>query len=134
MAAVVVTEAAVIKQPKASASAVHKKLPTANKHYQALMRPTRCFCQLAENELIYWARLHFTDGVPTQDLLHRTDDADQQEAIIVVALLGLEDHVLLEQMRRVALPFTHILQCRTNTRRLLGLSLKTDQGLDDIFN
>ncbi len=83
--------------------------------------PTHCFCQVSSEKLAYWAEKRYREGRPTSELLASTTDPDGREVICIVALLDVDEETLLKSMGDVNLPEHHILHCRGETRRILGM-------------
>lgn len=86
-----------------------------------ILHPTHCFCQVPDADLRPWVEKRYIECCSTLELMNSTDDPYKQELISIVALLDVDDDTLLEMMGDVHLPHHHILHCRENARRLLGL-------------
>jgi len=86
-----------------------------------IVHPTHCFCQMPDADLRPWVIKRYVEGRSTLELLENTDDPYERELISIVALLDVDDETLLEIMGDVRLPQHHILHCRENARRILGL-------------
>jgi hypothetical protein len=83
--------------------------------------PTHCFCQVPEEEMRSWVEKRYIDHVPTMELLQSTDDLHEKEVISIVSMLDVDEDTLLNTMSDVDMPDDHIIDCRENVRRLLGL-------------
>ena len=86
-----------------------------------LIRPRHCFCQVPDKELLPWVEKRYRQQIPTVDLIHSTNDPHEKEIISIVALLDVDDESLLEMMGHIEKPEHHILHCRENVKRMLGL-------------
>jgi hypothetical protein len=84
--------------------------------------PTHCFCEVPDEEMRPWVQKRYVDHVPTMDLLQSTDDPHEKEVISIVSMLDVDDDTLLGVMCEVDKPDPHILACRENVRRMLGLA------------
>jgi hypothetical protein len=85
------------------------------------IHPTHCFCQFSAAELRKWAEKRYIEQHPTIELLQSSDDPHEKEVISAVALLDVDDDVLLAMMGNVDLPEHHILHCRETVKRMLGV-------------
>jgi hypothetical protein len=83
--------------------------------------PTHCFCQVSDEEMRPWVERRYVDHVPTMELLQSTDDPHQKEVISIVSMLDVDNDTLLNMMGDVDKPDHHIIHCRENVRRMLGL-------------
>ncbi|MDP6491074.1 MAG: hypothetical protein QGH42_10280 [Kiritimatiellia bacterium] len=83
--------------------------------------PTHCFCQVADEEMRPWVEKRYVEHVPTMALLQSTDDPHQKEVISIVSMLDVDNDTLLSMMGDVDKPDHHIIHCRENVRRMLGL-------------
>lgn len=92
------------------------------KQHPKFVHPTHCFCQIAEKGLRSWAIRRYAEGRSTIELLDSTDDPHEREVISIVATLDLDEETMLELMGEVDKPVHHIVHCRENIRRMLGLS------------
>ena len=86
-----------------------------------LSHPTHCFCQIPDAELRPWVTKRYVEHRPTMDLIRSTDDPHEKELISIVALFDVDDDTMLEMMGTVDLPEHHILHCRQNVRKMLGI-------------
>ena len=68
-----------------------------------------------------WMIKRFQEHHSTMELLRSTDDPHEKEIISIVALLDVDDYTVLEMMGDVALPQHHILHCRQNVKKMLGI-------------
>jgi len=91
-------------------------------HLHGIIHPTHCFCQIPEAELTPWVARRYQENRPTMELLQATTDPREKEIISIVGLLDVDDTTMLEMMGDVEKPEHHILHCRENVRRILGLS------------
>ena len=91
-------------------------------HHLAFHHPTKCFCQVPEKELSYWATKRYKDNHTTMELLTQTNDPRQREVIGIVALLDVDEKSMLNLMGNVDKPEHHIIHCRENVRNLVGQS------------
>ena len=89
--------------------------------HPALIHPTHCFCQVPEEELKPWVAKRYQEHVPTIQLLHSTEDPHEKEVISIVAMLDVDEETMLEMMGDVDQPDHHILHCRANVKKMLGL-------------
>jgi hypothetical protein len=83
--------------------------------------PTHCFCQIPDDEMRPWVEKRYVDHMSTMDLLKSTDDPHQKEVISIVAMLDVDENTLLGVMGDVDMPDHHIIHCRENVRRMLGV-------------
>lgn len=90
------------------------------KPHTGTIHPRHCFCQVAEEELRYWAAKRYLEHIPTLELLDSTDDPHAKEVICIVSLLDLDEGTMLAMMGDVNLPQHHIVHCRESVKRLLG--------------
>ncbi|WP_461481223.1 hypothetical protein [Porticoccus sp.] len=90
--------------------------------FDHILHPSHCFCQVPDEDLRPWVVKRYVEGCSTLELLNSTDDPYHKELISIVALLDVDDETLLEMMGNVHLPQHHILHCRDNVRRILGLA------------
>jgi hypothetical protein len=87
----------------------------------SLVHPHHCFCEIPDKELLPWVQKRYGKDIPTVKLLHSTDDPRQKEIIGIVALLDVDERMMLELMGEVSKPEHHIIHCRENVKRMLGL-------------
>lgn len=90
--------------------------------HKDLVKPTHCFCQVPKEELKYWFHKRYNEHHSTIDLLSSTDNAHEKEVISIIALLDLDDKIVMEMMGNVNLPEHHILHCRKEVQGMLHLS------------
>lgn len=83
--------------------------------------PSRCFCQIPDEEMQPWVKKRYVDHVPTMELLQSTDDPHEKEVISIVSMLDVDDESLLSMMGGVDMPAHHIIDCRDKVRHMLGL-------------
>jgi len=83
--------------------------------------PTHCFCQVPDEEMRPWVKKRYVDHVPTMELLQSTHDPHEKEVISIVSMLDVDDDSLVKMMGDVDMPTHHIIECRKNVRRMLGL-------------
>jgi hypothetical protein len=84
--------------------------------------PHHCFCEISEDELKPWVNKRYRENIPTVKLIHSTDDPRQKEIISIVALLDVDEESMLQMMGDVDKPDHHIIHCRENVKRMLGLN------------
>ncbi|MCP4042911.1 MAG: hypothetical protein GY731_13295, partial [Gammaproteobacteria bacterium] len=65
------------------------------KDLDQLVRPTRCFCEVPDDELRPWVVKRYIENRSTIELLNSTDSQHEKELISIVALLQVDDAVLL---------------------------------------
>jgi len=82
-------------------------------------QPHHCFCQISAEELWPWIEKRYHQQISTMELLNSTDDPHQQELISIVALLDVDDDILLQAMQNVPLSEQHILECRESVKQLM---------------
>ena len=85
--------------------------------------PTHCFCEIPDTELRPWVEKKFQGHKSTLELIQSTDDPHQKEIISIVALLDVDEETMLELMGDVDKPEHHIIHCRENVKRMLGLGV-----------
>jgi hypothetical protein len=95
------------------------------KHYTDLVHPTHCFCQIPEAELRPWVIKKYVEGRSTIELINSTNGPREKEIISIVATLDLDEDTMLELMGGVDRPTHHIIHCREDIKRMLGLSSDT---------
>jgi len=83
--------------------------------------PMHCFCQVPDEEMRPWVEKRYVDHVSTMKLLQSTDDPHEKEVISIVSMLDVDEDTLLNTMGDVDMPDHHVIQCRENVRRMLGL-------------
>jgi len=91
-------------------------------HDEHLRHPKNCFCQIAEEELLFWAHKRYVENIPTLELLNSVHDDHQKKIISIVALLDADDKYLLEMMGDVNLPDHHVLHCREKLKKMIKLT------------
>jgi hypothetical protein len=92
------------------------------KHHPDLVHPTHCFCQIPEAELRPWVIKKYVEERSTIELINSTNGPREKEIISIVATLDLDEDTMLELMGGVDRPTHHIIHCREDIKRLLGLS------------
>lgn len=97
-------------------------------HVEHVRHPKHCFCQIAPEELLFWAHKRYVENIPTIDLLNSTHDARQKEIISIVALLDADEKSLLEMMGDINLPDHHILHCREELKKMMKLTGQQGTG------
>lgn len=90
-------------------------------NHPGVIHPRHCFCQIAESELMFWAKRRYLEKIPTLALLDSTADSHDKEVISIVSTLDVDEATLLTLMGDVEMPEHHILHCRENIINLLGL-------------
>ncbi len=90
-------------------------------NHHGTIHPQHCFCQVSESELLFWAKRRYLENVPTVDLLYTTDDPHEREVISIVSMLDIDEGTMLELMGDVDMPDHHIVHCRENVKKMLGL-------------
>ncbi len=86
-----------------------------------MVKPHHCFCEIPDEELRPWAQKRYRENRPTIELIHSTDDPHEKEIISIVALLDVDEASMLAMMGDVDKPEHHIIHCRENVKRMLGL-------------
>ena len=81
--------------------------------------PTRCFCQFPSEDLKKWAYKRFCEHRSTIELLSSTDDPHEREMISAVALLDVDEEMMLKMMDKVDMPEHHIIHCLKNLRGMV---------------
>ena len=87
-----------------------------------LIHPHHCFCEIPDDELRPWVDKRYRENRSTIELIHSTDDPHQKEIISIVALLDVDDESLLNLMKDVDWPDQHIIHCREDVRKMLGVA------------
>ena len=90
-----------------------------------LIPPHHCFCEIPDEELRPWVEKRYGEQCPTVELIHSTDDLHQKEIISIVALLDVDEESMLQMMGDVNKPTHHIIHCRENVKRMLGMAGST---------
>ncbi|MBT3296339.1 MAG: hypothetical protein HN919_11115 [Verrucomicrobia bacterium] len=83
--------------------------------------PIHCFCQIPDDEMRPWVEKRYLDHVSTMELLKSTNDPHQKEVISIVSMFDVDEDTLLGVMGGVDMPDHHIIHCRENVRRMLGV-------------
>jgi len=91
------------------------------KEHSELIHPTHCFCHIPEAELRPWVAKRYVEQHTTLELIRSTTDKHEKEIISIVAMFDLDDKTMLEMMGDVDMPDHHILHCRDNVKRMLGV-------------
>jgi len=86
-----------------------------------LVAPNHCFCEIPPEELKPWVEKRYRENRPTIELMHSTEDPHQKEIISIVALLDVDEESMLKMMGDVDKPDHHIIHCREDVKRMLGL-------------
>lgn len=86
-----------------------------------LIPPHHCFCEIPDEELRPWVEKRYGEQRPTVELIRSTADLRQKEIISIVALLDVDEASMLQMMGGVDKPTHHIIHCRENVKRMLGL-------------
>ncbi|MEN8180135.1 MAG: hypothetical protein ABFS39_16155 [Pseudomonadota bacterium] len=92
------------------------------RNHSGIHHPRHCFCQIPESELLYWLKKRYLEQIPTVHLLDSTDDLHEKEVISIVSMLDVDEATMLELMGDVEMPEHHIMHCRENLKKLLGLN------------
>jgi hypothetical protein len=82
--------------------------------------PGRCFCQIAMDDLIGWARKRFLEGLSTVQLLATAKNPQEREAVGIVALLDVSDEELARVLSPLRASDCNVLACREHVRKWLG--------------
>lgn len=90
-------------------------------NHPGIHHPRHCFCQISESELLHWLKKRYLEQVPTIELLDSTDDPHEKEVISIVSMLDIDEAIMLELMGNVDMPEHHIVHCRENVKKMLGL-------------
>ena len=88
-----------------------------------LIKPTHCFCMIPDDDLKPWIIKKYRDHIPTLDLMLSTEDSREKEIISIVALIDVDDSLMLKMMENVPRTQEHILECRQNAKRLVEETL-----------
>jgi hypothetical protein len=91
-----------------------------------LVKPQHCFCDIPDDELQPWVEKRYGEHRPTIELLHSTNDPRQREIISIVAMLDVDEATMLQLMGDVDKPSHHIIHCRENVKRMLGIEDEAD--------
>jgi len=86
-----------------------------------LIHPTHCFCQIPDEELRPWVQKRYGENHSTIELINSTNDPHEKEIISIVALFDVDDESMLQMMGNVNLPEHHIIHCRENVKKMMGL-------------
>ncbi len=87
--------------------------------------PGRCFCQVAMEELIEWARKRYLEGISTVQLLRLAKNRQEKEAVSIVALLDLSDEELSRVLSPLRASDCNVLACREHVRKWLDGMLQS---------
>ena len=82
--------------------------------------PSRCFCQIAIDELTGWARKRFLERTPTIQLLKLARNPQEREAVGIVAILDVPDDEVIRMMTPLTPAGCNILACRDHVKRWLA--------------
>ena len=79
-----------------------------------------CYCKIPRRKLLELVRLHFVDGIPTEQLMKKARTRREREYLATVALLDLHNGTL-EEIVDVDKPLDlpHFLTCHAHTREIL---------------
>jgi hypothetical protein len=88
-----------------------------------------CYCKIPRRKLLELVRLHFVDGIPTEQLMKRAKTRREREYLATVALLDLHNGTL-ESIVDVDKPLdlSHFLSCHAQTRGILREDLFNQEG------
>lgn len=86
-----------------------------------LKHPTKCFCQFEDSKMKQWVDKRYHQNIPTIDLLDEAKSDEEKEIVSAVALLDVDDHIMLKIMDSVDMPKHHIIHCRENVKNMLHL-------------
>jgi hypothetical protein len=89
--------------------------------HELMIHPSHCFCEIATEELQFWAHKRYREHIPTMELLHSTEDRHAKEVISMIDLLELDDDSMLRMMEHVEMPEDHIINCCHHTQQILQL-------------
>ena len=78
-----------------------------------------CFCHYSKDELKKWTVKHYCEHYSTVELMVSTDDPHEKEIISIVALLDVDEEVMIKMMGNVNKPDHHIIHCRDNVRAIV---------------
>ncbi|NQU40795.1 MAG: hypothetical protein HQ523_12645 [Lentisphaerae bacterium] len=84
--------------------------------------PTLCFCEVPPAAMRPWVEKRYIEHVSTMELLASTHDPHEKEIVSIVAMLDVDEGTLLGVMGGVDKPDQHIIQCREDVRKLLGVA------------
>lgn len=90
-----------------------------NSLYKHLFHPQHCFCHVPSDELKKWAVKHYCEHYSTVDLLESTNDPHEKEIISIVALLDVDEEMMIKMMGNVNKPDHHIIHCRERVRAIV---------------
>ena len=85
--------------------------------------PGRCFCQIAMDDLIGWARKRYLEGLSTLQLLAMASNRQEKEAVGIVALLDVSDEELARVLSPLRASDCNVLACREHVRKWLDAML-----------
>jgi len=86
-----------------------------------IVSPAHCFCEIPEAELRPWVEKKYHEHQSTLELMRSTDDPHEKEIISIVALLDVDEGTMIHMMGGVDKPTHHIIHCRQDIKRMLGL-------------
>lgn len=86
-----------------------------------LKHPTKCFCQFKDEKLQPWIDKRYHQNIPTIDLMDEAKSEEEKEMVSAVALLDVDEHIMLKIMDNVDKPKHHIIHCRENVKNILNL-------------
>lgn len=96
------------------------------KHLNHVVHPSKCYCQIAPALIRKWVIERYIEHRNTIDLLASVTDVEDREAISAVALIDVEEGVLLQMMSELEFSDHHILDCREKAKQLV-LELTREQ-------
>ncbi len=85
--------------------------------------PGRCFCQVAMDDLMGWARKRYLEGLSTVQLLGMAKSRQEKEAVGIVALLDVPDEELVRVLSPLRASDCNVLACREHVRKWLDAML-----------
>jgi len=85
-----------------------------------------CLCRIPVEHLERWARLHYEEKRPTQELLRIAKDENERKEIRAIALLKVDDEVLMKMLDRHDGRYVELMHyiygCRVKVKRHLKLT------------
>ena len=82
--------------------------------------PSRCFCQIAMDELTGWARKKYLERMPTIQLLTLARNPREKEAVGILALLDVPDDEVIRVMTPLTPSGCNILACRNHVKKWIA--------------
>ena len=86
-----------------------------------ITRPSHCFCEIPDQELRPWVEKRYKQHQSTLDLMDSASNPREKEIISIVAMLDVDEQTMIEMMGGVGKPTHHIVHCRENVKRMLGV-------------